>query len=207
MKLAVLLASVLLAQTASAQTSSGTGDEQTPSVSRDTARAKEKRRAQALRIPLLAVENAMIIAPPLYSYWNTVDQQKEDWELNWTWHDWYEKLFTTNDLVLDTNRFEANALRHPLAGALAYQTGRANGLGPIGSTLIDFGNAVVWEYLAEYREKPSINDIFANTASGILIGEPLFQIGNLADRRPNLVRRGFALIASPFHRAQREVHL
>jgi hypothetical protein len=65
----------------------------------------------------------------------------------------------------------------------------------------------VWEYLAEYRERPAVNDIFANTASGILIGEPLYLIGRLADRRPTPARRAFSLVASPFHRAQREVHL
>ena len=149
----------------------------------------------------------MVIAPPLYYYWRTVDDQKEDWELNWTWDDWKSKLFSTDELVLDTNRFEANGMRHPLAGALVYQIGRANGMGVLGSTIMDFANAVLWEYVAEFREKPSVNDIFANTAAGFLIGEPLFQIGNQVDGRSSLFRRGLALIASPFHRAQKEVGL
>jgi hypothetical protein len=192
----VVIAMLLVTQVASAQTASVSDHGST-----------ERKRAKDWKVPIVLVENAMVIAPPLYYYWRTVDDQKEDWELNWTWNDWKSKLFTTDELVLDTNRFEANAMRHPLAGALVYQIGRANGMGPIGSTIMDFLNSFVWEYFAEYREKPSVNDMFANTAAGFLIGEPLFQIGQQVNGNSSLFRRGLALVASPFHRAQKEVGL
>ena len=192
----VAIAMLLMTQVASAQTASVSDHGST-----------ERKRAKDWKVPIILVENAMVVAPPLYYYWNTVDDQKEDWELNWTWDDWKSKLFSTNELVLDTNRFEANGMRHPLAGALVYQIGRANGMGVLGSTIMDFANAVLWEYVAEFREKPSVNDIFANTAAGFLIGEPLFQIGNQVNGRSSLFRRGLALVASPFHRAQKEVGL
>jgi hypothetical protein len=190
----VAIAILLMTHVASAQTASVSEHGST-----------ERKRAKDWKVPIVIVENAMVVAPPLYYYWNTVDDQKEDWELNWTWDDWKSKLFTTNELVLDTNRFEANGMRHPLAGALVYQIGRANGMGVLASTIMDLANAVLWEYVAEYREKPAINDIFANTAAGFLVGEPLFQIGNQVNGRSSLFRRGLALVASPFHRAQKEV--
>ncbi len=163
--------------------------------------------AKRLAVPIMLIENSMVMLPPLYYYWNTVDQQKEDWELKWTWEDWKDKLFSTKDLVLDTNRFEPNGFRHELAGAMTYQIGRANGLGPVGSLLLDFAGSLVWEYVVEYREFPSVNDIFSNTMAGIMVGEPLFQIGLLADGHPSLARSALGLIASPFHRVQKEIGL
>lgn len=192
----VIIAMLLMTQLASAQTASVSDHG-----------SSERRRAKDWKVPIILAENAIVLAPPLYYYWRTVDDQKEDWELDWTWDDWKSKLFTTDELVLDTNRFEANAMRHPLAGALVYQIGRANGMGILGSTVMDFVNSFVWEYFAEYREKPSLNDMFANTAAGFLVGEPLFQIGNQVNGRSSLFRRGLGLIASPFHRAQKEVGL
>lgn len=153
--------------------------------------------------PLMLFETAAIIVPPTIYYWNTVQDQMEDWEIRWTWHDWKEKLTTLDPLVLDTNRFMPNAVRHPLTGALQYQVGRANGLGPWGSLALDFVSAVFWEYVVEYRELPSVNDIFCNTVGGILIGEPLFQIGQLGeDPHAGFAESSLAFLASPFDRTQ-----
>jgi hypothetical protein len=159
------------------------------------------------QIPIMVLEHAAIIIPPTIYYWSTVSDQMEDWELRWDWKSWHEKLFSTNALVLDTNRFMPNAVRHPFTGALSYQVGRANGLGPWASLAIDFATSVFWEYFVEYREMPSINDIATNTLGGILIGEPLFQLAAVGEGRSTPYRRALSWIASPFHRAQSEVGL
>jgi hypothetical protein len=49
-----------------------------------------------------------------------------------------------------------------------------------------------------------VNDLVTNTVSGFVIGEPLFQLGRLADERgAGWARRGLGLLASPYHRAHR----
>ncbi|MBA3542502.1 MAG: DUF3943 domain-containing protein [Deltaproteobacteria bacterium] len=190
-------------------------DEATPAIDSSTIgeEAPRPRRTdptslgRKLKIPIVVLENLMVIVPPAIYYWNSVDDQKEDWELGWSWSVWKSKLTTTRPLVLDTNRFEANGMRHPLAGALTYQIGRANGFGVFGSTMMNFAASWVWEYIGEFRERPAVNDLITNTASGILIGEPLFQIGKLGDGQGGLTRRGLAMVASPFSRVQKELGL
>lgn len=159
------------------------------------------------RYPIILLETAGILVPPAIYYWNTVQDQKEDWELRWDWPSWEGKLFSTQNLVLDTNRFMPNAVRHPLAGALSYQVGRANGLSPLASTVLDFASSLFWEYVVEYREDPSVNDMFCNTIGGIFIGEPLFQLGKLGDDHASGWRRALAWVESPFDRAQRALGL
>src|SRR6478752_3767083 len=72
---------------------------------------------EVTRASLILAETAALIVPPTIYYWNTVQDQKEDWELRWDWQSWHSKLFSTDELVLDTNRFMPNAVRHPLTGA------------------------------------------------------------------------------------------
>lgn len=160
-----------------------------------------------MRVPMVVLEHAIMLGVPGVYYWNTIELQKEDWELGWSWSTWKTKLFTTDALVFDTNRFEPNGIRHALAGAMTYQIGRANGFGVLSSTVMNFGASWLWENVGEFRERPAINDLIVNTVSGILIGEPLFQIGKLADGQGGLMRRAVALATSPFSRAQKETGL
>jgi hypothetical protein len=159
--------------------------------------------ARKYRWPILLTEYAVVFGPSLAHYWGNEGSQKEDWELHWDWKSWKEKL-EFEAWVLDTNRFEANAIRHPLPGVLNYQIGRTNGFGVGYSTLMTFVASVLWELIAEFRENPSVNDVFANTASAVLIGEPLFQIGLIADRTPTIPRRILGFVTSPFHRIHKE---
>ncbi len=159
------------------------------------------------RYGVMIVESASLLIPPAIYYWDTPGLQKEDWELRWDWPSWKEKLFSTKALVLDTNRFEPNAVRHPFTGAGHYQIGRANGWSPWASLALDLAASVYWEYFVEYREDPSINDMACNVIGGILIGEPLFQLAAVGEDGASPWRRALAWVASPFHRAQEAVHL
>jgi len=151
---------------------------------------------EVTRASLILAETAALIVPPTIYYWNTVQDQKEDWELRWDWPSWQSKLFSTDELVLDTNRFMPNEVRHPLTGAAQYDIGRFNGLSPWASLALDFAGSVFWEYIVEYRECPSINDIFTNTWGGLVIGEPLYQIGH-AWLEHDAPHTRFALSAAP----------
>ncbi len=160
-----------------------TGPPSTTSLSFDPVASPPPRRSAPTamaawkRWTLITLETLGVIGVGAVWYWVNVDFQKEDWELRWDWESWKSKLFSIDTWRFDTNEFYTNAVRHPFAGVLNYQIGRTNGLGMLGSTLLNFVAATSWEYLVEFKEYPSINDIIVNTSAGLAIGEPLFQIG------------------------------
>lgn len=117
---------------------------------------------------------ALEMAIPGWYYWHT---QKEQ-EIDWTRPSWGDKL-TLHSLRFDTNAFHVNAIRHPLAGIGDYQIARSNGFGLIGSMVFAYLAGAVWEFLVEYYEDPSLNDLIMNGAAGLAIGEPFYQIGQL----------------------------
>jgi hypothetical protein len=123
-------------------------------------------------------EIALLLGIPAVYYWNTREENEHDFDLEWDWESWRRKL-TFDAVRFDTNTFRLNAVRHPLVSVIAYDIGRTNGFGMLGSTLLSVGYGVVWEYFIEYREYPSINDLIVHTVVGLEVGEPLWQIGQL----------------------------
>ena len=117
---------------------------------------------------------ALELAISAWYYWSTQDQQ----EVDWTRPSWTDKL-TLHSVRFDTNPFDVNALRHPLAGIGDYQIARSNGFGALASTAFAYAAGAVWEFGVEYYEDPAINDLIMNGAGGLAIGEPLYQIGQL----------------------------
>jgi Domain of unknown function (DUF3943) len=155
------------------------------------------------RFPLVFVESLATLIPPTLYYWNTTSLQREDWEMKWDWKSWKSKLTSVDSLALDTGYWDANAIRHPIAGALTYQIARANGLGWVAATVVDLATAATWEYLVEFKERISVNDLVVNSLSGFALGEPLFQIGRAADARAaRWARRLLGWITSPVHQLQ-----
>jgi len=129
-------------------------------------------------IPLIVGEELLVFVPPVIWYWRTAEHQAIDWELDWDLDSWRKKL-TFEKVLFDTNPFFVNAIRHPTKGVLDYQIARANGLAMGGATVFATVMGAAWEYLIEYREDPSINDLIFNTSGGIAIGEPLWEFGQL----------------------------
>lgn len=153
------------------------------------------------RLPLLLAESAALLIPPMIYYWSNTSLQREDWELRWDWPSWVTKLTSLSGFALDTGYWDANAIRHPIAGALAYQVARTHGLGPVTSTVVDLLSAATWEYVVEFKERVSVNDLVTNSLAGLLLGEPLFQLGRLADRPgAGWARHLMGWVASPVHR-------
>jgi len=122
---------------------------------------------------------ALELGLPTIYYFETQNQQMVDWAMRWDWPSWQTKLLTLDALRWDTNGFEKKAIDHPLTGVGDYQFGRTNGFGMLGSELLAFGAGVFWEYVIEFHENPSINDLIMNPAGGIAVGEPLYQLGEL----------------------------
>jgi hypothetical protein len=171
-----------------------------------TARADEARSSsdvededREVHVLAITLEAAIVLAVPTAYYWNTKEHQAVDWTLDWDLESWKAKLLSTEKLKFDTNPFHYNALRHPLVGILDYQIGRTNGLGVIGSMVFAYANEVLWEFLIEFREAPSVNDMITNGAGGIAIGEPLYQIGQLwRVEKPSLADRAHTALVSPW---------
>ena len=104
---------------------------------------------------------------------------------SFSWSDWRRKL-TLQTLELDDDRFDTNAVAHPQAGMVYYQIARGNGLGFTSSYLATFLASVFWEYLIEYVEVPSLNDLIMTPVAGVAIGESSFRLGRLfAAGRPS----------------------
>jgi Domain of unknown function (DUF3943) len=144
-----------------------------------------------------------ILIPPTAYYWGTTSLQRVDWTLGWDWKSWGSKLFSFDHIKWDTNSFTGNAIRHPLTGLYDYQIGRSNGFGPLGSELLAFGASWLWEYVIEYPEDPSLNDLIMNPAGAIAIGEPLYQLGQIwRGGDPTFADRARTLLLSPFDAVQ-----
>ena len=143
------------------------------------------------------IEESGLLGFQLAWYYTHIDFSGEDVELTWSWSDWSRKLGTFPHF--DTNGFYTNSIAHGLAGALEYQAARANGINVLDSTLVAFAGTALWEYVIEYRERPSLNDLVLNTAIGISVGEPLVQIGRaLRKGRPSPARWLLAFGFAPF---------
>ena len=124
------------------------------------------------------VESAIVLGVSATWYWTHEKENKVDFDLHWDWPSWEKKL-NFSAVKLDTNEFSVNAVHHPLQSVIQYHIARTNHFGVLGSWLWSTGYGVFWEYFIEYREYPSLNDMIINASTGVEIGEPLWEIGQL----------------------------
>ena len=107
-------------------------------------------------------------------------------------------MFSDRYFVFDHDRFNTNAIGHPLAGTIYYQIARGNGLGVGASFLTTVAASTLWKYFGEPNQKLSINDLIVTPAAGWVIGEATYRLGRLfADGEPNLVNCVGAALFSP----------
>jgi len=130
-------------------------------------------------------------------YWG--HQQPSESEIDAdAWSTWRAKLFSTQYLAFDQDRFNTNAVGHPIAGLLYYQIARGSGLGVGGSFLATAAASTAWKYFGEANQKLSINDLIATPAAGWVLGEASYRLGSLfADGEPSLVNCIGAVVFSP----------
>jgi Domain of unknown function (DUF3943) len=160
----------------------------------DGSRAEEQRRARYLRTGL---ETAALMALPTLAYWTHPAAQTHDWDLKFDWSSWERKL-DLKAVRFDGNRFETNVLMHPIAGTAYYQAARDNGFGVFQSYLSSFLASFFWEYMVEFRELPSLNDIIVTPAAGVAVGEPSYRLSRaLASGSPSVASRIGSWILSP----------
>lgn len=142
------------------------------------------------------IEMGINVAVSTVNYWKKYSKFIEDWQFTLTWKDQRRKFFTSEGLRLDSNNLRLN-WTHAWAGALYYNWGRTNRFTPLGSFMFSLGGSFFWEYIAEWREVASINDMIFTSAGGPAIGEPLFQIASHFRSRPGFFNRIACLLVDP----------
>jgi hypothetical protein len=161
------------------------------------AEAPPDRPALARHPSLALLETGLAIGLNTAWYWWDSTSNARDWDLHWDWPSWRRKL--NLELVrFDNNSYLTNTGSHTAAGTIVYLIGRGNGLGAPASVLLVVGQSVIWEFVVEFKEKPSLNDLFNNPLGGLAIGEPMFQLSEFFARgASNGVNETLAMLFSP----------
>jgi|GEM_PF-276570 len=149
------------------------------------------------RFGRLMLETAAHFAYATTSYWVRLEVMKEDWEYHFNWKDQTRRFFFRDGFRFDSNVFSFN-WTHSMAGALYYQYARANNYKPLGSFLFTIGASYIWEFLVEFREVISINDMIGTSFGGLSIGESLYQLGRFfRSKRPTILNRAMRVLSNP----------
>jgi len=122
----------------------------------------------------------------------------DDWKYRPTRDEMIRKI--TDGWYYDPNFFPTNTLAHAYAGVLYYSAARSNGFSIVESGFFTFGASLMWEYITEYKERVSANDMIFTTAGGILAGESLRMINLYIEQtfRPGIIRNTVMFIIDPF---------
>lgn len=117
------------------------------------------------------------------AYWLMQNRNVADWD-----NPTPEERFDGQAWRVDNNSLAVNFIAHPLAGGLAYSMARANHH----DVFTSFGYAsltsFLWEFVLEFKEKVSVNDLIVTSPTGVPIGEFFYKLGLYLDTaaRPGL---------------------
>jgi len=139
-----------------------------------------KKRAPEPNYLRALVEEGLIFTGGFIQY-TTSSSNAVDHDLPTEWSTFRSKLIGTS-VRFDTNHFDTNMMTHPLAGMLYYTAGRGNHLSTTESFLLAVGSSTFWEYIGEFREQASANDMIVTPISGFAIGETFTKLGMYFER-------------------------
>jgi hypothetical protein len=105
-------------------------------------------------------------------YWTGMERNSPDWD-----NPRLSQRFDGTAWRLDNNSLPVNFILHPLVGAGAYAFARANHHGVAMSAGYSFAASFLWEFVFEFKEMVSINDVLVTPAAGIPLGEFLHKLG------------------------------
>ena len=161
-----------------------------------SARADEPRPyAEPHYVRAVVEEGAVLLVGGIQYATSTSNSQ--DWDLQYDWPSLRAKL-TGEAVRFDTNHFDTNMMTHPFGGTFYYIAARGNHLSFAESFLYAVAASTLWEYLGEYRELVSVNDLVVTPISGAAFGETLTQLGTFFGRsRATPVNEIFATILAP----------
>jgi uncharacterized protein DUF3943 len=109
-------------------------------------------------------------------YWLLMKRNVADWD-----NPRPLSRFDGSAWVLDNNSIGVNFLGHPLTGGLSYSFARANHQSVAGAFAYSFLTSFVWEFVIEFKEKVSVNDVVVTPGAGLPIGEFFHKLGLYLD--------------------------
>ena len=121
-------------------------------------------------------------------YWLEYHTWIEDWQYELTCEDQYRRFLTTEAIRFDSNAYVVN-WTHVLGGALYYELARTNNLTWAESFAVTFGASLFYEYVSEWREVISVNDMIVTASGGYTVGEPFFQLSSYFSHQKSPVQR------------------
>ncbi|HSA96272.1 MAG TPA: DUF3943 domain-containing protein, partial [Acidobacteriota bacterium] len=126
-------------------------------------------------------------------YWSDYHRWIEDWQYELTCADQYRRFLTTEAIRFDSNNFVTN-WTHVFAGVLYYQFARTNSWTWEQSLLASTVGSAFYEYISEWREVISINDMFNTSFGAYELGEPVFQITDYFHHQKSPVLRALGFL-------------
>ncbi|HET9931674.1 MAG TPA: DUF3943 domain-containing protein [Polyangiaceae bacterium] len=120
---------------------------------------------------IAALEQFAVLGAGTAYYWIRPSLNKVDWDFPspTTRLQYLEAAF-------DNNKFKTNQVLHPVAGSAYYALARENDLSPLASAAYAAGSSAFFEFVLEWLEKVSYNDLIVTPSAGIPTGEFFFQL-------------------------------
>ncbi len=130
-------------------------------------------------------------------YYTNLDANTDDWKYRPTWNGVRKKL--ADGPSLDANNFTTNAVGHLYSGNMYFNAARTNGYDFFPSMLFSLSGSLMWEYLGEFKEQASANDLIFTGIGGALLGEGLTQTCNYIEKnfRKSFLRDAVVLVINP----------
>ena len=139
------------------------------------------------------VQFAVLATYSTVRYWADYHRWVEDWQYELTCADQYRRFLTTEAIRFDSNNFITN-WTHVFAGVLYYQFARSNYWAWEQSLLASTVSSAFYEYVSEWREVISINDMFNTSFGAYELGEPVFQITDYFHHQKSPVLRALGFL-------------
>jgi hypothetical protein len=109
-------------------------------------------------------------------YWLLMNRNVADWD-----NPRPLSRFDGSAWVLDNNSIGVNFLGHPLMGGLTHGLARGNHHSVVGAFGYTFLTSFVWEFVIEFKEKVSVNDVLVTPGAGLPLGEFWYKLGLYLD--------------------------
>ena len=161
-----------------------------PAVPPEAKGMPKKTKRAVIELGLLATYSTL-------TYWASYREWVEDWQYELTCADQYKRFLTTEAIRFDSNAYHVN-WTHVQAGSFYYQLARTNYLTWAESTLATFASSLFYEYVSEWREVISVNDMIVTTFGGEALGEAWFQLGDYFHHQKSKTLRALGFI-NPFN--------
>ncbi|HEY6722635.1 MAG TPA: DUF3943 domain-containing protein, partial [Polyangiaceae bacterium] len=110
------------------------------------------------------------------AYWLMQNRNVADWD-----NPTPEERFNGRAWRFDNNSLAVNFIAHPFAGGIAHSMARANHHGVLTSFAYSTLTSFLWEFVLEFKEKVSVNDLIVTSPTGVPIGEFFYKLGLYLD--------------------------